>query len=113
MEGFGGDQPERQEGFADWVAYKLTELAGYEIHELFNGIPSDPYYSGMKKFEIIEERYGQNGVIRAAKCNRLNLNALRLPGTTISRMFHSSKNIRINSHGTSSFSSYKTQYPLL
>ena len=79
MDRFMGGSTERKEGFAEWVAYAVTELAGYDAVRLFERPPWDPYGSGMYKFQVIAEHYGFHGAVRAGKSSRLNLKALRPP----------------------------------
>ena len=78
MEGFGSEG-EKKEGFAEWVAFKLTELAGHDAEKLFADLPGRRDESGRKKFEILEEQFGVEGAIRAGKTKDRNLKILRRP----------------------------------
>ena len=79
MEGFGGLDIEKKEGFAEWVAFKLTELAGFDADAVFEDFSGDLETSGRKKFEVLEEQFGVEGAVKAGKSKGRNLKVLRSP----------------------------------
>lgn len=76
IDGFPAISVEQREGFAQWIAYRLSEADGRDAEALFEdceGLAA----SGLRKFLALEEKYGAAGAIKAAKSNTLNLKALR------------------------------------
>ena len=76
-EGFAGGAGEREEGFAEWVAWHMTEVAGYDPPNVFNKPSTTVYANGLRKFKIIEERFGFHGAVKAGKSSLVNLKVLR------------------------------------
>ncbi len=79
IEGFGGIDIEKKEGFAEWVSFKLTELAGFDAETVFRDFSGDIETSGRKKFQVLEDQFGVEGAVKAGKSKGRNLKVLRSP----------------------------------
>lgn len=77
LHGFTPRELERCEGFAEWVALVLTEMAGLDVSELLDRPPWDPCGSGMRRFAALEEIYGLRKAARLAKRRGFNFKLLR------------------------------------
>ena len=77
LDGFMPSELERCEGFAEWVALVLTEMAGFDVTEFFKRPPWDPCGSGMRRFAAFEELYGVKRTAQLGKRPRFNFKFLR------------------------------------
>lgn len=68
---------ERCEGFAEWVSWVLTEMAGYDLSREFNRGPFDPYGTGLRKFLALQEAVGVRKAADLARKNRFDLSFFR------------------------------------
>ena len=68
---------ERCEGFAEWVSWVLTEMAGYDISREFDRGPFDPYGTGLRKFLALQEAVGVRKAADLARKNRFDLGFFR------------------------------------
>ncbi|MEW6237454.1 MAG: hypothetical protein AB1656_18890 [Candidatus Omnitrophota bacterium] len=77
MEGFLTGTLEHNEGFAEWTALVLTQMAGFDTKEEFDRASWDPYGTGMRKFITLQKIFGVREAAQLGKRRRLNLNMLR------------------------------------
>ncbi len=79
MEGFCGGNWQRREGFAEWVCCKVCELHDITPNAEYRETTgtSGLYANGLRNFKVLEEMYGVQGVLKAARSNTLNLDVLK------------------------------------
>ncbi len=77
LDGFACRNFEQLEGFAEWVSFILTDMAGFNVSQEFDRPEWDVYGTGMRKFKTMQQLFGNRGAASLGKRRGLNMNILK------------------------------------